>query len=207
MRRFWTERERDILIEMYKDNYTKDICMILNRSIRSVYSQARLMGLGKSSEFKYKELKIQSERLKLVGVKNRFNPGTAPHNKNKPLSPEMYERLKPTMFKKGNEPSNTKYNGHERVSVDGYTEIRIQKGTYVLKHRYIWEQSHGQIPEGYILVFIDKNPQNITVENLELITRKENMLRNSIQRYPVELKSTIRLVKKLNRHINAKKQN
>ena len=111
------------------------------------------------------------------------------------------------MFKKGNEPFNTKYNGHERVSIDGYTEIRIKKGTYVLKHRYIWEQSHGQIPEGYILVFIDKNPQNITVENLELITRKENMLRNSIQRYPVELKSTIRLVKKLNRHINAKKQN
>ncbi len=150
------------------------------------------------------ELERQADRLRIVGVKSRYNKGQEPENKGKPMSKDLYEKCKPTMFKKGNEPHNTNYDEHERLSKDGYIEIRIRKGKYVLKHRHIWEQSNGKVPKGFIVVFKDRNHQNITLENFELISREENMQRNTIHRFPAELKSTIRLVNKLKRTINEK---
>jgi len=51
-------------------------------------------------------------------------------------------------------------------------------------------------------VFRDRNPQHIELDNLELVTRAENMRRNTIHRYPPELKSTIRQLSKLKRAIS-----
>ncbi|MNN30638.1 hypothetical protein D3C81_1442920 [compost metagenome] len=69
----------------------------------------------------------------------------------------------------------------------------------------LWEQHHGQVPAGLILVFRDRNKQNIQLDNLELITRAENCRRNSIHRYPPELKDVIRLQKKLERTIRKRR--
>jgi len=206
-RRIWTEEERKTLSNMFPDNYTIDVCKALNRNYASVSSQANLMGLKKSDAFMKMELDKQGDRLRIVGEKGRYQKGRSPENKGKPMPIEVYEKVKHTMFKKGQATHNEKYDGHERISKDGYTEIRVKKGKYVLKHRLVWEQSKGTIPKGLILVFKDKNPKNITIENLELMTRVENMQRNTIHRYPTELKSTIKLVHKLKRKINAKEQN
>lgn len=206
-RRVWTENEKEILLQMFPDNYTKDVCLALKRSYSSVSAQAYLMDLKKSESFRNMELAKQAEKLKLAGLKYRYKKGREPENKGKPMNRELYDKCKPTMFKKGRIPHNTNYDGHERQCKDGYTEIRISPGKYVLKHRHIWEKSNGKIPIGYIVVFKDRNKENLSLENLQLISREENMHRNTIQRFPAELKSTIRLVKKLNRSINAKEQN
>jgi len=203
-RRLWTDQERAIVAEMYADNYTIEIATKLNRSLSSVFAQANLMRLKKSPSFLKMELQKQAERLKIIGVNSRYSKGHLPVNKGKQMPEAVYEKAKLTMFKKGNQPHNTKYNGHERISKDGYLEMRIDKGKYVLKHRHVWEQSNGKISEGYIIVFKDKNPMNIALDNLELITKKENMQRNSIHRFPTELKSTIKLVNKLKRSIHEK---
>lgn len=81
-------------------------------------------------------------------------------------------------FKKGSEPHNTKHNGYERITVDGYVEVRVSKGKFVLKHRLVWEKEKGKIPKNMIVVFKDGNPLNIAIENLELITKRDNMIRN-----------------------------
>jgi hypothetical protein len=57
------------------------------------------------------------------------------------------------------------------------------------------------------VVFKDGNQLNCIIENLECISNAELMQRNTIHRFPAELKSTIRLVNKLKRNINAKEQN
>lgn len=206
-RRIWTDKERKILASMFPDNYTIEICKALNRSYSSVSSQANLMGLKKSDSFMKMELDKQADRLRVIGESGRYQKGSVPLNKGKPMPIEVYEKLKHTMFKKGKLPHNTNYDGHERITKDGYTEIRVKQGKYLLKHRVIWEQEKGAIPKGLILVFKDGNPRNITIDNLELMTRVENMQRNTIHRYPPELKSTIKLVHKLKRKINAKEQN
>jgi hypothetical protein len=44
------------------------------------------------------------------------------------------------------------------------------------KHRYIWEQAHGKIPEGMMIIFLDQNRQNCDLENLAMVSRAEEIL-------------------------------
>lgn len=39
--------------------------------------------------------------------------------------------------------------------------------------RWLWETSHGAVPDGYVVTFIDRDTSNCALENLELITRGE----------------------------------
>lgn len=49
----------------------------------------------------------------------------------------------------------------------GYTYIKIaEPDVWVLKHRYVYEKEIGEIPEGYIVMFLDGNKKNIVKENL-----------------------------------------
>lgn len=68
-------------------------------------------------------------------------------------------------------------------------------------HILLWEEHVGPIPTGHCVCFKDNNKQNVVIDNLELITRAERMRRNSIHRYPPELKSAIRVISKLKRTI------
>lgn len=206
-RRYWKHEERMVLLDRFADSYTAELCELLNRSYGSVCSQATLMGLKKSEEFMQRELKLQAERLKEVGIQHRFVKGAAPLNKGVKMHALQYEKCKRTMFKKGHTPHNTNYDGHERISKDGYVEVRTSKGRYVFKHRLVWERENGPVPDGMLVVFKDRNKLNITLDNLELITREENMKRNTIHRFPEELVSTIKVLNKLKRKIYAKEQN
>ncbi|WBH53522.1 hypothetical protein PALA8_04322 [Pseudomonas aeruginosa] len=74
---------------------------------------------------------------------------------------------------------------------------RDWKGIHIL----LWEEHFGPIPTGHCVCFKDNNKQNVVIDNLEIITRAERMRRNSIHRYPPELKSAIRVISKLKRTI------
>lgn len=41
-------------------------------------------------------------------------------------------------------------------------------------HRLVWEAFNGQIPEGYEINHLDERPVNNRLENLNLVTHKEN---------------------------------
>lgn len=166
----WTDEEKQKLVELWPDNFTTDLVIIMNRPYSSLVGMAGIMKLKKSKSL----LSKMGERLKESGLSHRFTKGMVPPNKGKKMSPELYAKCQATMFKKGNEPHNTNYDGHERISKDGYIEVRIRKGKYVFKHRLLWEQVHGPIPKGKIIRFKDGNPQNIVIENMIMITRKKH---------------------------------
>ena len=44
-----------------------------------------------------------------------------------------------------------------------------------LIHRLVWEAFNGPIPEGFEVNHIDENPKNNRLDNLNLLTHKENM--------------------------------
>lgn len=114
-----------------------------------------------------------------TGRTGYFPKGHVPENKGKKMSPEIYEKCKGTMFKKGNIPSNHRPVGSERINRDGYIEIKIaEPNKWMLKHRFIWQQVNGAIPNGHILIFRDNDKSNIALENLMLITRNENAVIN-----------------------------
>lgn len=209
MRRFWSDDERKIMIEMFANNYTETICKILNRSYRSVCSQAVLMGLKKSEAFFKMELCKQAERLKIVGAKHRYKKGREPENKGKKMPKEIYEKVKHTMFQKGQIPHNAKSDWEEVLRFDKsgkqYWMIKLPAERKLKpKHIWLWETKNGKVKKGFNIVFKDGNQLNCVIGNLECISNVELMQRNTIHRFPTELKSTIRLVNKLKRTINEK---
>lgn len=113
----------------------------------------------------------------LTGRTGCFPKGNEPFNKGKPHPARG--RAAQTQFKKGQEPHNTHYLGHERVSKDGYVEISVDQTNphtgyhrrYVLKHRWEWERANGPIPAGHALKCLDGNKQNTDPSNWECVPR------------------------------------
>ncbi|TXK52360.1 HNH endonuclease [Pontibacter qinzhouensis] len=56
--------------------------------------------------------------------------------------------------------------------------IKTEK-SFVPMAPYVWRQEKGEIPEGFVIWFKDRNPLNCDIENLECISRAENAIRNS----------------------------
>jgi len=56
----------------------------------------------------------------------------------------------------------------------GYTILRIEKKVIPL-HRYIWQMYNGKIPKGKEINHKDRNINNNKIENLELVTKKQNL--------------------------------
>lgn len=210
VKRIWTKEEINILLRDYQDPniFTADIAKRLDRTLPQVYNKARKMGL-----------KAPLERNRLAGklgtnhpnaVAHRFKKGAVPPNKGKKMSPEVYEKVKETMFKKGNSPVNHREVGSERINVDGYIEIKVaEPNRWRLKHRIIWEQVNGEIPKGYNVQFKNHNTQDCRIENLYIISKAEQMrTENSlVARYPKEVQEVIRLKGVVNRVIHKREKN
>jgi hypothetical protein len=199
----WTKEELRTLIDLYPNTKSCDLADILGRTVKSVYSQANVLGLKKSVEFLKSEASGRITNQSDLAKKARFKKGNTPWNKGrKGLQIGGIE----TRFKKGNLPHNTKGDGIISIREDEgrpYQYIRISKGKWKLLHNVIWEEKNGSIPPGYIVVFKDKNPLNCSIDNLELITRSENMERNTFHRFPPELKFAIKTLKKLQKTIKS----
>lgn len=113
----------------------------------------------------------------MTGRTGHYKKGSTPANKCKTMP--YNENSARTRFQKGQTPHNTKYLDHERTSKDGYVEISIDETNphtgyerrYVLKHKYLWEQQNGPVPNGMCLKCLDGNRANTDPDNWELISR------------------------------------
>lgn len=121
---------------------------------------------------------IKNHKLN-TGRTGQFVKGQQAHNKGVKMSPEVYEKARATMFKKGHMPSNHREVGSIRVNVDGYVEIKVaEPKKWCLLHRYIWQQAYGPIPKGHCLIFKDNNRLHCELDNLMLVKRKEALILN-----------------------------
>ena len=204
MRTFWTKQEIKFITDNYSDMNTADIATILNRPLSGVYGKAYTMGLKKSKDYMTKLLAIESAKLKELGKTYQFKTGNVPYNYGQKMSTILYEKCQKTMFKKGQKPHNTRKEGEESKSTDGYTYVKIADNDWRLKHRVIWEKINGPIPDNHIVVFKDNNLTNFDINNLQLITKADNMLRNTIHQYSQPIQDIIKLNNKLKKKINAK---
>jgi hypothetical protein len=74
--------------------------------------------------------------------------------------------------------------GYERIYAYGYTQVKISHGAHCKnwksKHSVIWEQAHGKIPEGHVIIFADGNKRNFDLDNLLLVSKAERAAMNSL---------------------------
>jgi hypothetical protein len=204
MRTFWTDKEIKFITKNYSDMNTVDIATILNRPLSGVYGKAYTMGLKKSREYLVKMAEREAKKLSEFGKNYQFKKGNVPYNYGQKMSTIIYEKLQNTMFKKGQKPHNTRKEGDESKCKEGYTYVKIADNDWRLKHRVIYENVNGPIPADHLVVFKDNNLLNFDINNLELISKSENMLRNTIHQYPEPVQEIIKLNNKLKKKINAK---
>lgn len=195
-RKYWTQKDIDYLTLNYSDTITSELCEVLNRKRHDIFNKAFSLRLKKSDEYLKRYVHIINNK---EGEKFRFKKGFTPWNKGmKGLNMGGVE----TQFKKGNKPKNTKGKNHFHKRRDGYWYRKISDSNWILEHNRIWIESGRTIPEGKFLVFKDGNPDNICLDNLQLVTRRQNMIRNSYHRYPEDLRKMIQLKGAINRQLN-----
>ena len=176
MRRLYADTQTDIIAGMMHE-----------RSRHFVHSVAASLGIRKSAEFLRQEGIRKAAHLSTLAGNGRFRNGIVPWNKGQKF--DAGGRSVDTRFKRGNKPPNYSVIGAERVSKEGYLQRKVTSTGYTPRdwvpvHHVVWmEAGLGKIPPGHVLVFRDGNKRNFALDNLELITKTENMRRNSIHRY------------------------
>lgn len=207
MRNNWTQEEIDYMNTFYSEKSTKSIAEHLGRSYSAVCTIARNLKLKKSEAFMNSDLSGRSNLKK--GDVYRFKAGHIPWQKGKKLkeilTDDQLEKVKTTWFSKGNLPHNTKSDGQITIRTNSkgvkYQFIRLALGKWNHLHRHVWEEANGPIPPGSIVIFKDGNTMNAELDNLQCITKADNVIRNSINRYPDEVKKLIRTNHKLKKQI------
>lgn len=149
---------------------------------------------------------ISNNRIK-SGRDMGFKPGNKPWN----AGTKGQRLTKPNSgsFQKGNRPIGPKAPkpfGYERTG-KGYKFVKTHgknphtgyNGAFRLKHIVLWEKHHGPVPDGHVIIFKDSNRDNITIENLECISRLE-LLRLNKREYskmPDEIKHVVLTIARL----------
>ena len=185
----YTEEEHAWLRENIPGNSYKDIAQMFSERFRQI-------DVEKIHTY------CKNHRLK-TGRKGYFPKGNVPFTKGKKqtdyMSPEAIERTKSTRFQKGLRPHNTVPVGTERNLI-GYIEIKVaEPNVWKLKHRVLWEQAYGPIPEGHYIRFKDGNHLNLNLDNLTMVDKYTHMAmsRLQIQNPPSEMFETAVLIGKL----------
>ena len=168
--------ERDSFLEEYVPGHTQSETI---SAFRERFGVALTVGQLKN-------------RKSVLGLRSgtlggRFERGHAPSNRGKAWADYMPEdaqdRCRSTQFRKGDLPHNTLPVGSERVTRDGYVEVKVAMrpsgrkahDNWVPKARVVWERENGRsVPEGSMVVFLDGDPKNLDPANLAVETRSEH---------------------------------
>lgn len=191
----YTDEMKQFILDNYKGRYNQELADLFNQKFNTNITSRTIKSYKANN-------KLNS------GLTGKFRKGQIPHNKGKKMPKEVYEKVKHTMFAKGNIPPNHRPVGSERISKDGYIEVKVaEPNKWRLKQRVVYEEAKGKIPEGCPIIFLYGNKRNFDIDNLRCITRSEllylncNGLNNSN-----EITETGILMARLDRAKNKKKQ-
>lgn len=114
------------------------------------------------------------------GLNGQFKKNIAPWNKG--MKGWHAPGSEKTWFQKGQSSSNERPVGSEYDSA-GYLLVKIKdKGArndkWRPKHVLVWEKANGPVPEGHVVIFLDGNHKNFSLDNLACIPRGINAILN-----------------------------
>lgn len=214
----WDVDSDALLRELYPDFPSNLLAERFGCTLTALYQRAYKLGLKKSEAYLASPYAQRLRRGGEVGKPYRFPKGHVPANKGVRRPGWAPGRMASTQFKKGRAASDAsnyvpigteKYDVKRKVTVRKITDdpaiFPAQRWRPV--HVLVWEAANGPVPPGHIVIFKrgmkTLASAEISVEKLDLVTLAENMQRNTIHRYPTEVKKAIRLVGKLKRTIEA----
>lgn len=191
----WSNEEKEYLTEITPGHHYTEIQELVNQKFKLDLTLNQIKGA------------VSRYRLN-TGFTGRFEKGHIPVNKG--LKGVCAKGSEKTWFKKGHEPVNHREVGSERITKDGYVEVKIaEPDKWRLKHLAIWEQQNGPIPPKHALIFADGDKTNISIDNLLLVTREQllTMNRNKLIKNNLEATKTGVLIAKVLIKANERRKN
>ena len=160
--RRYTKEELDYIRKIAPGRHYHEIVEMFNRKFEF--------------QINVKKLKETLRNHKIsTGLTGRFEKGITPHNKGKKF-PGTGNK---TTFRKGATPHNKMKVGEDAVTTDGYVKTKIaEPNVWEYKHKLIWKEKNGPIPEGHSVIFADGNRMNLDIDNLLLVSKAELLMLN-----------------------------
>lgn len=154
--RKYTSEEDAEIIRCYPTENTRELAKRLGRSFKSVSRRAFILKVKKTEEY---------HRWRILNWSDgsRFGQGRLYHPK------------------PGFKAPRKQIGSIRRVS-RGYLQVKTSTEyggpkDWEYLHHIIWEKHKGKIPEGYLIGFIDGNPDNLDISNLGIISKDEQIKR------------------------------
>ena len=216
-KRDWSAAELATLRRRYASEPTADIARDLpGRSVNALYDMANKLGLAKNGELLAQTARQRNAAPGHGSKQHLFQPGHATWNKGLRGSTGLHPNTARNHFSKG------QLSGRARQLVQPIGAYAVFDGVLVRKigtatgpthlrwkavHTLLWVAAHGAVPAGHVVVFKPGRktiePDKITLDALDCISRAENMRRNSLHtRMPPELARLVQLRGALQRQIN-----
>lgn len=163
----YSDEVKRFITDNYKGKGHQVMADLLNNTFDTNYTKSQIKSY-------YARYKLDS------GLKGYFSKGHVPVNKG---TKGMFNvGGNKTSFKKGQMPHNWVPVGSERITKDGYIQIKIQEGkqqhNWRGKHILIWEKHNGPLPKGNAIIFGDGNNRNFDINNLLLVSRSQLLALN-----------------------------
>lgn len=171
-RGFWSPEEIEFFREHYPNYKNDELAEMLGRQESQVISMAHRMKLKKSKAFwKY--------------INSFPNAGKFGHR------PAWNKGMKGLLlgsgasrFKPSNRPHNEKYDGAlsirwEQVTGRPIIMYRQARRKWIPYSHHVFASYYGEIPKGMIIRHRNGNRLDYRLENLELVTKRQNYLKNS----------------------------
>ena len=212
-KRLWSAVDDVLLLARYPHESTAAIARDFRRTVSAVYGRAAGLGLAKSAEYLASPAACRLRRGDHPGAAFQFRKGHVPANKGLRRPGWAPGRMKETQVKKGERRGVAvrlyRPIGTERISKDGYLERKTNDDLPLQRrwravHLLLWEANNGPIPKRRAIAFRNRDKRDIRLDNLQCISRRELMTRNSVHNLPKPLVETIQLLGALNRQIRRK---
>jgi hypothetical protein len=144
----------------------------------------------------------------MTGRTGQIEKGHVPLNKGRKMPFNAASAA--TQFKPGQKPHNARPVGYERIDEEGYVQICVDEPNpwtgarthMAFKHRRLWEEVNGPVPEGHRLKCLDGDKTNCDPANWEavpmaLAPRLNGRFGRGYDQAPADLKPTIMAIAKL----------
>lgn len=210
-KRLWNAEDDAALRNRYPHEPTRTLARDLRRSDASISGRAKLLGLRKCAVYLASPAACRLRRGDHVGARFRFLKGHIPANKGLRRPGWNAGRMRDTQFKPGMRSGQAAAHympvGSTRL-IDGYVYRKITDTpnvpytvNWMPEHHLVWVAAHGALPPGHVLMFRNGDPMDIRLDNLDCVSRRTLMARNSVHNLPPALAQTIQLLGALHRRI------
>jgi len=212
--RHWTPDEEALLRELYATTRTADLCQQFGgSSVARISAKANAIGLRKTPELLSAMARERTTAPGHASQRHRWAPGSQPWNTGLTGVVGTHPATRACQFRPGNRPHTWVPIGSFRIVADDMVleqKFSDAKGSPRARWRsyaaIVWEREHGPIPADHIVVFRPGmktfEPDEITADKLECITRAQNMARNTFRRHGPEVARLVQLRGVLSRAIN-----